>query len=193
MSDRSESPHIPLNDLQLHPWHAPLLPWFLDPRAWTTYFISGIVVQGWWYIYEYAILLFCELYMRYGSHMTGVNYPTYQWMASNYTPGIISCYPGLQKKMSLNVSPHQWCSDPRMMIHVCICYPTVLWVLYAAWTMSERGELSHTPLNDLQLHPWHAQLLPWFSDRRSCTMYLISGIVVQGWWYMYGYAIPLSD
>ena len=75
-SDRGGSPHILLNDLQLHSWHHQLLTWFLVPRAWTMHLISYIVVQGWWYMYVYAPPLFYECYMRHGSRMTGVGHFT---------------------------------------------------------------------------------------------------------------------
>ena len=55
MYDRGESPHMPLTDLQLHPWYAQLLPWFLDPRSWTVHLTSGIVVRmriGVWICYS---------------------------------------------------------------------------------------------------------------------------------------------
>ena len=94
---------------------------------------------------------------------------------------------------SLNHAPHQWCSDPRMMIHGWIYYPTVLWLLYDACTTSDSGESPHIPLNNLWLNPGHAQLIPWFLDSRAWTVHLTSGEVVQGWGYMYGYAIPLFN
>ena len=53
------------------------------------------------------------------------------------------------------------------------------------------GGSPHIPHHDFQLHPRHAQLLPWFSDLGAWTMALNSSVVVQGWWYMYGHAIPL--
>ena len=92
---------------------------------------------------------------------------------------------------SLNHAPHQCCSDPMMMVHVRICYLTVLLVLYGACTTSDKGESPHIPQHDLQLHPGHTQLLPWFSDKRDCMIYLMSPIVAQGRWCRCGYAIPL--
>jgi hypothetical protein len=91
----------------------------------------------------------------------------------------------------MNCPTHQ---GPRLMIYVWICYPTVLWVLYEAWTMSDRGGSPHRPRHDIQIHPWHTQPWPWISeDPRAWTMILIIGIVVQGWWRMYRYGIPLFD
>ena len=78
-----------------------------------------------------------------------------------------------------------------MMIPVCICYPTILWVLYEVWTTSDRGGLHHRPQYHLQLQPWHAQLLPRIVKTRAIIMHLISDVVVYGWWCMFGYAIPL--
>ena len=79
------------------------------------------------------------------------------------------------------------------MTQVCICYPTVLWVSYEALIMSDRCGSLHIPQtqHDHKLHPGHAQILPWFLDPRAWNMHLTSVIVVQGWWYMYGSAIPL--
>ena len=56
--------------------------------------------------------------------------------------------------------------------------------------MFDRGGSPPRPHHDLQLHPRHAQLLPWISEPRAWTMDLISGIVVQWWWCRYGYGIP---
>ena len=69
--------------------------------------------------------------------------------------------------MSLNHGPHQWCSCPRMMTKVWICYPTVLWALHEAWTTSDRGGSPHRPHHDLQLHPRYAQLFSWILDQRT--------------------------
>ena len=93
--------------------------------------------------------------------------------------------------MSLNHAPHQCYSGSMRMIHVWICYLTVLLMLYEAWTTSDRGRSPHRPYHDLQLHPVHVQLLPWFSDKRACVIYPISPIVAQGRWHRYEYAIPL--
>ena len=46
---------------------------------------------------------------------------------------------------NLNNVPHYWCSSQRMMIHIWICCPTVLWVLYDVWTTSDRGGSHHIP------------------------------------------------
>ena len=58
---------------------------FVEPRAWTMYHIRGVVVQGWWYMYGYSILLFYQCYMRYGPCLIGVDPPTDHYMISNYT------------------------------------------------------------------------------------------------------------
>ena len=88
--------------------------------------ISGVLVQGWWYTYGYAIPLFYECYMsmRYRPNLTGVDRPTANSMMPNYTTDM--------------------------------------------------------------LRP-----LPWFSDSRAWTMYLISGVVVQWWRHLYGCTVPL--
>ena len=166
-------------------------PWFLRKRAWTMYLISGVVVQEWWYMYRYAISLFYDCYTRNGLHLTELNHlqtTTQPPIASNTCSTVTLL--GVGKK-SLNNIPHQWCSDPMRMIHVWICYSTVLLVLYEAWIISDRGETPHRPQYDIQLYPGHAQLLTWPSEKRAWTMYLISGVVVQGKSYMYGCAILL--
>ena len=217
------------------------------------YLISGVVVQGWQYMYGCAIPLF---YMCYSRHRLLHSCQTTTWPFT--TPRTWSAVTLGFREKSLNNVPHQRCSCPRMMIHVWLCYPTVLWELYEVWITSDRGESPHRPQHDIQLHSGHAQLLLWFfgekglnnvphqwgSDSRmmihvwiyyptvlcvfygacitydrvnhltnksmtsnytkdmlSCytefwkqrawTMYLISGVVVQECWYMYGYAIPL--
>ena len=99
MSDRGESPHIPMNDLQLHPWHAQLLPWFSIPGAWTMHLVSTAVVKGWWYMYVYAITLFHECCMMHGLCLTGMNHPTDHTMTSNYTPDMLSYYSDLQAEV----------------------------------------------------------------------------------------------
>ena len=86
----------------------------------------------------------CSL-MRHRPRLTGINHPTDHWMTSNYTPGVLSWYPVYFGKMSLYNVPHQWCSGPRKMIMVWICYLTVLCVLYEAWTTYDRGESPITP------------------------------------------------
>ena len=93
--------------------------------------------------------------------------------------------------MSLNYALHQWYSCPRVMIHVCICYPTVLWVIYEAWSTSDRERQTHLPHHDLQLHSGYAHLLHWFLESRDWTMHLISGIGVQGRLFICGNAISL--
>ena len=97
MSNRCISPHRPRYDFQLYPRHDQLLPWILEPRAWTVDLTSGVVVQWWWLIYGYVMQLFHECYMRHGPHLTGVNHPTYHGMTSSYSPDILNCYPGYWK------------------------------------------------------------------------------------------------
>ena len=92
---------------------------------------------------------------------------------------------------SLNHVPHHWCSGPRMNIHVRMCYPTVLWMLYEAWATSDRVGQPHILHHDLQLHSRHARLLRCLLEPWTWTMHLISSIVVQGQLSMYGNAIPL--
>ena len=92
---------------------------------------------------------------------------------------------------SLNHRPHQWYSGLRMMVQIWICYRTILWVLCEVWTISDRFGSPHRLRHDLQLLPWHTQLLPCILEpRASWTMYLISCVVVQGWWHSYRYFIP---
>ena len=159
-SDRGESPHRPHHYLQLHPGHAQLLPCsFGGERACTMYLISGVVVQWRWHRYGYAIPLLYECYIKHGPHMAGVNHPTGHRLPST-TPQISSAVTLVLGTKSLNHEPQKWHSDPSMMINIWICYPTVLWVLYDAWTTSDRGESPHRPQHDLQLHPGHAQILP---------------------------------
>ena len=56
--------------------------------------------------------------------------------------------------------------------------------------MSDRSGSPHRPPYDHTLHPGHTQLLPWFSKTKDWTMDLISVVVVHGWWYLNGHAIP---
>ena len=100
--------------------------WNQEFEPCTSSVISGVVVQGWWVRYEYAIPLCYYCYMRYGPHLTEVDHPT-----------------------------------------------------------------ADRPHHDLQLHHKHAQMLPWFSEPRAWTIHLTNDVVVQGWWHMYGYTIPL--
>ena len=118
--------------------------------------ISGVVLaQGWWHRYGYAISLFYECYI---SMMHGPR-PTAGWITPQPTPWhpttpqtYLGCYyPGFSLK-SLNNVPHQWCSFPRLMIHVWICCPTVLWTLYEACTTSDRGGSPHRPQYQIELN-----------------------------------------
>ena len=93
----------------------------------------------------------------------------------------LSCYPGLQKK-NLNNVPHQFCSGPRKMKQVWIWHSTVLWRLYKACTIFDRGESSHIPLHDLQLH---LVLLRWLIVWRCCCWYFIDWLWC-GLWHRFG-------
>ena len=55
MSGKVGEPYIPHHNLQVHPKHAQLLCCLLEPQAWTMYLISTVVVQGWIFMYVYAI------------------------------------------------------------------------------------------------------------------------------------------
>ena len=77
------------------------------------------------------------------------------------------------------------------MIHIWIWYPTVLWVLYETWTMSDRGGSPHRPQDYIQLHTGNTCLLPWIQKKRVRTMYLSCGLGVQWWWYLHSYSISL--
>ena len=93
-------------------------------------------------------------------------------------------------RKSLNNYPHQWCSGPRTMTQVWIWYLTISWVLYVSWSMSTRSGSPYRQLHDHKPHPRHDQLLPWKLETRAWIMDLISGVVVQRWWYSYVYGIP---
>ena len=163
ISDRNESPHRLRHDPQTHPGHAPLLSWFPEIRAWTMYLISGVVVQGWWYICM-DMLFYCFM-----SVLCSMVFIWQGWITSQttawppITPRTCSAVTLSFGKESLNNVPHQRCSDRTKIINLFICYPTVLWVLYEDCITCDRGESPHRPQHDLQLHPGHAQLLPWFS------------------------------
>ena len=94
----------------------------LGPKSLNHGPISVVVVQGRWYMYVHAISLFYECYMRYGLCLTGMNHLTDHIMTSNYTPNMLSCYPGFWEKQidhAQNV-PCQRGSGPRKMTHVWI-------------------------------------------------------------------------
>ena len=114
---------------------------------------------------------------------------TTSWPPS--TPQIWSSVTLVVGSKSLNHLPRQCCSGPRMMLDVWIYYHTYLWVLYEPWTMSDRGGSRHRSHYDLHHHLRHSQMWPWFSEPWGWTMFLISGVVVQGWWCRYGCAISL--
>ena len=107
------------------------------------------------------------------------------------TPWTCSAVTLLLRPKSLNHAPHQSCSGTRTMTQVWICCPTMSWVFGEVWITFDRSWSPHRPQYYLQLHPWHTQMVPWFSKRRTWTMYLSSHLVVQGWWHRYGYATPL--
>ena len=149
--DKSGPPHILRHDIQLHLRHTPLLPsavmlGFLvknlnnGPHQWC---------RGWrmiiptWICYPTVIWVLYEV-----------------WTTSPIPQTCSAVILGFVTK-SLNHGRHQWCSGPRMMIQVGICYTTVIWVLYEACTTSDRDRSPHRPLYNLELHPRHAQLLPW--------------------------------
>ena len=101
---------------------------------------------------------------------------------------VLSCYPGLQNK-NLNNLPHWSCSGPRKMKQVWIWYPTVLWRLYDAYAMSNRGGSSHIPLYDLKLHPCAASvthclevLLLVFVDWLWCGLWYQFGLLDSWYW-----------
>ena len=106
------------------------------------------------------------------------------------TPWVYSAATLVFRNKSLINVHHQSCGGPRKMIHVWICYPTVLWVSYEALTTSDMCGPPHIPQHDHKLHAGHA-LLHWLLDPRAWTMHITSGAVVRGKWYMYGYANPL--
>jgi len=92
---------------------------------------------------------------------------------------------------SLDHGPRHWYWGPRTITQVWKCYPTISWVLYEECNTSNGCRSPPRLQYDHKLHPGHNQLLPWILEPRAWTMDLISGIVVQGWWCMYGYGIPL--
>ena len=65
--------------------YAQLLPWFSERRTWSMYLISHIEVQWRWYLYGYAILMFCECCIRHGPCPTCEDHPTYYSMTKNFT------------------------------------------------------------------------------------------------------------
>ena len=162
MFNRGELPQRPQHYLQLLPRHAQLLAMVLRPRVWTMGFIC-VVLHWWWYMYRYTIPLYYVCYRRHVSHLTGVDHPTYYNITSSYTWDIVSCDPGYwnQELQPCTSSVIEWSKLGW------IFYPTVLWVLYETWTTSDRGVSPHIPHHHLQLHPWHAHLLPLFLEPRA--------------------------
>ena len=76
------------------------------------------------------------------------------------------------------------------MIPVWTCYPTVVGVLYEAWTMCKRCEQPHVQQQDLQLCIRHSLVVQWFARLMSWTMLLSKCGMVQGQWYLCGYTTP---
>ena len=162
--DRGRSPHRP-PDLQLNPRHAQLLRCLLETRAWTMDLISCVVVQHedtcmdmishcLWECYEA-----CTMSDRGGSpHISPYDFQLQTRICSDVMKSFLA--------KSLNYRPCQWCSGQMMMIPVWTCYPTVIWVVYMRQgAMSDRGGPPHRPQYDFQLHPGHAQLLPWILEQ----------------------------
>ena len=151
--------------------------------------ISGVVVQGWWYMYRYAIPVF------YGCYMRAWTIPD-RGRSSHRPQHDLQPHPRHAQLLS-------WFSEPRRTWTMHLISGIVVqrqWYMYGyvvplfyecymrAWIMPNRGGSPYRP----QHHPRHAQLLLRFSESRVWTIYLIIGVVIQGWWYMYhGYAIPL--
>ena len=119
----------------------------------------------WGHLYGYDISLFMRV-------LWGMDYVWQGWITPQITiwlpttPQICSdVMKGFLAK-SLNYRPCQWCSGQMMMIPVWTCYPTVIWVVYMRQgAMSDRGGPPHRPQYDFQLHPGHAQLLPWILEQ----------------------------
>ena len=62
-------------------------------------------------MYGYTMPLFYECYMRYGPHLTGVDHAMDHIITSNYTPDVISGYPGSSVyKLEPWPSAVVWCS-----------------------------------------------------------------------------------
>ena len=90
------------------------------------------------------------------------------------------------RTMRLNHVPHQWCSGPRMMMQVWMCYFTVLWELYETCAISDRAGPPHRPLYHPQLQPRNDHLLHWLWDPKAWTMYLHQWcnnprMMLEGW------------
>ena len=97
-SARGGSSHRPPNDHKLHPRHAQLLPWILEPRSWIIILISHVVVQGLWCRYGYGIPPFHVCYMSHEPYLAGVHQVLDSHITTNYTLDIFSCYPGYWNK-----------------------------------------------------------------------------------------------
>lgn len=132
-------------------------------------------------MYGYAIPLLCECYMGHGLHLTEVGNPYIPHHDLQLSPRhaqLLRCFTLLLGTKSLNHAPQQWHSDPRRMIHVRICYLTVLLISHEARTTSDRGGKPHTSPQDLQLHPRHDHLLHRFLEPRALTLHHSGDIVV---------------
>ena len=138
---------------------------------------SGVVVEGWRCSYWYTTVLWvlyeawttCD---RDGSPLIPPHVHTPHFRSAQLLPCVT------KKKKGLSRVPYHWYSGARMMIPVWTYYPTVLWVLYEAWTTSGRLGSPNRPQRDLQIHFRHAQLLDWILEQRGWTMVLISSVVV---------------
>ena len=77
-------------------------------------------------MYGYAIPLFYEWYMRHGPRLTEVDHPIDHSMTSNYTPDMLSCYPGYrtQELEPCTSSVLYWSKDDDicmdMLPHCCM-------------------------------------------------------------------------
>ena len=69
------------------------------------------------------------------------------------------------------------------MLSYCLMSVFETWITYDG---TGRGD---TPRHDLQLHPRNAQLIYYVLWSRAWTMYIIIGVVIQVWWYLYVFDI----
>ena len=99
--------------------------------------VSGVVGQGWWCRYGYGSRLFHECYMRHGPYLTGVDHPLDHGGTSNYTPYILSCYPGYWNQEFLEpwTSSVMWWSKDNDwgMDIISHCIMSVIWVMGHVW------------------------------------------------------------
>jgi len=104
---------------------------------------------------------------------------------------MLICYPAFYKEdpEQCTSSVVEWSKDDD--IYVWICYFTVLLVLYEIWITSDMGESPTNHSMTFNYTPGMLSCYPGFQKQRAWTVYIISDVVVQGCWYMYGYTIPL--